>query len=1180
MQLLHGSGKTAVLVERIINKIVNEKIDIDKLLVVTFTNAAASEMRARIMDAIYKYLEEKPEDEHMQKQTILMGKSNICTIHSFCLDVIKNNFYEISISPNFRIGDQTEIELLKQEVLEDMFEEKYIEENKEFLDLINTYTNYRGDEPLKEIILKIHRFIQASPFPEEWLEEKIEEFNLKQNLETDFSNTAWGKILINVFEDDLYSCIIELKSIKKDLDKFIELEKFSKTISSDIEKLEELKSNTDSWDKLYELSNSLKWDTWPRDSKIVIEQKEIAKEKRDNVKKKFSKIRDKILICDSRRANEDISSMYNIMYAIKNIIIEFIQKYQEAKKEKNIVDFSDIEHFTLKILLEKKEDKYIPTKTAEKYMEKFEEIAIDEYQDSNLVQEYILNAVSRGNNTFMVGDVKQSIYKFRQARPELFINKYETYKLKEQKNESDSLKIQLFKNFRSRKNVLDITNFVFENIMSKQLGDINYDEKEYLNLGANFEEPQEECNFAGKTELAIIDLKEAEDEQKEENENIEDIVIEAKLVADKIQELINSKYKVYDKKIGYRDISYKDIVILLRATSNLAPIYERELNNLNIPVFSDVGTQYLETVEIQTIMSVLKIIDNPMQDIPLVSVLRSPIGKFDDNDLIQIKLQGSHKKYDYFYEILLEASKNEKLPINKKIRDFLEQLEKWRKQREYLALDELIWQIYLDTGYYNYVSLMPNGVLRQANLNILFEKAKEYEKSTFKSLFNFINFIDKLKTNNGDMDSAKLIGENEDVVRIMSIHKSKGLEFPVVFLCSTAKKFNMQDLNDNILLHQDIGIGPKYIDYERRIEYNTLAKIAIAEKIKTETISEEMRILYVALTRAKEKLIITGLSKDIEKEQKKKKDLLETYNEKNINPNILKNYKSYLDWIELVYLNNINEMKYIIDLKIYTKDELLQKWNKEENESIEETDEIKGLEEISENKKLKEILDWKYKNIEASTIQAKTSVSKIKEIENKNLEFIFEDKIEYNVQNMKKPKFLQNSVNITNAQIGTLMHLCIQKLDEKQDYTYEKIENLIEKMIQNEIITKQEAEKININKLLSYTKSDLYKNLKKAKEIHKEQPFYMNIPANEIYDVNIEEKILVQGVVDLYYIDENDNIILVDYKTDYVKKDEKELIEKYQKQLSIYKQAIEEALQKEVYKTYIYSIYLDKSIEL
>ncbi len=1137
-------------------------------------------MRARIMDAIYKYLEENPEDEHMQKQTILMGKSNICTIHSFCLDVIKNNFYEISISPNFRIGDQTEIELLKQEVLEDMFEEKYIEEDQEFLNLINTYTNYRSDEQLKDLILKIHRFIQASPFPEEWLENKIEEFNLKQDLDKDFSNTVWGKILINIFEEELSSCIIELKSVKRQLDKFTELEKFSRTILTDIEKLEELKANADSWDKLYEISNSLKWDTWPRDSKIVIEQKEIAKEKRDNIKKKFLKIRDKILICNSRKANEDISDMYNIMYAVKNIIIEFIEKYQEAKKEKNLVDFSDIEHFALKILLTKQEDKYVPTKTAKKYIQKFEEIAIDEYQDSNLVQEYILNAVSKGNNIFMVGDVKQSIYKFRQARPELFINKYETYKLKDQKEAEDNLKIQLFKNFRSRKNILDITNFVFENIMSKQLGDINYDEKEYLNLGANFEEPKEECTFAGKTELAIIDLKEIEDEQKEENENIEDIIIEAKLVAEKIQELIESKYKVYDKKLGYRDISYKDIVILLRSTSNLAPIYERELNNRNIPVFSDVGTQYLETIEVQTIMSVLKIIDNPLQDIPLVTVLRSPIGKFDDNDLIQIKLQGGNKKYDYFYELLLEVVKNEELSINKKIQSFLEQIQKWREQREYLPLDELIWQIYLDTGYYNYVSLMPNGVLRQANLNILFEKAKEYEKSTFKSLFNFINFIDKLKNNKGDMDSAKLIGENEDVVRIMSIHKSKGLEFPVVFLCSTSKKFNLQDLNDNILLHQDIGIGPKYIDYERRIEYNTLAKVAIAEKIKTETISEEMRILYVALTRAKEKLIITGISKDIEKECKKKRELLEIYNEKTINSSILKNYKSYLDWIELIYLNSTESMKNMVDLKIYAKDNLLKKWKEEEGEKIEEVNGIEGLKDLQENSKLKEILNWKYKNIEASTIQAKTSVSKIKEMENQNIKFIFEDKMEYNTQNMKKPNFLKESISITNAQIGTLMHLCIQKLDEKREYSYEDFENMINKMVKDEIITKQEAQKININKLLSYTKSDLYNNLKKAKEIHKEQPFYINIPANEIYDVNIEENILVQGVIDLYYIDENDNIILVDFKTDYVKQNEQELIEKYKKQLLIYKKAIEEALQKEVYKTYIYSIYLDKNIEI
>ena len=502
-----------------------------------------------------------------------------------------------------------------------------------------------------------------------------------------------------MFFEELDACIIELKSVKKNTDKYIELEKFSRTISKDIENLEELKINLDSWDKAYNIAESIKWETWPRDSKIVIEQKEIAKEKRDSVKKKFNKIRDKILLCDSKKANEDIAVMYSIMKAIMNIILEFSEKYSEEKKEKNIIDFNDIEHFALQILVKKEKDKYVPTHVANMYKEKFEEIAIDEYQDSNLVQEYILSTISKGNNIFMVGDVKQSIYKFRQARPELFISKYETYKNKEEKQESDGLKIKLFKNFRSRKNILDFTNLVFENIMSKKLGDINYDENEYLNLGANFEEPQEILKYAGKTELNIIDLKEIEEEKEGEIEDIEDATLEAKLVARRIQDLINSKYQVYTKN-GYRDITYKDIVVLLRATSNLSPIYEKELNNLRLPVFSDTGTSYLESVEIQTIIALLKVIDNPMQDIPLVSVLRSPICRFNDNDLIEIKLQG---KYEYFYQALIQAEKNPELKISNRIKEFLNQLENWRKKQEYLTLDELIWQIYIDTGYYHYV---------------------------------------------------------------------------------------------------------------------------------------------------------------------------------------------------------------------------------------------------------------------------------------------------------------------------------------------------------------------------------------------------------------------------------------------------------------------------------------------
>ncbi|MCI8352544.1 MAG: UvrD-helicase domain-containing protein [Clostridia bacterium] len=443
----------------------------------------------------------------------------------------------------------------------------------------------------------------------------------------DFSKSTWGKILIEEFEHELSSCILELKSIKRNLDKFIELDKFSKTILNDIEKLEELQKNLDSWDKLYSIANQLKWETWPRDSKIVIEQKEISKEKRDNVKKKFNKIRDKILVYDSKQILKDLNEMYPIMRTLGNLVIEFSDKYQDAKKEKNIIDFNDIEHFALKLLIKKEDEDYIPTDVAKLYKDKFKEILIDEYQDSNLVQEYILNSVSNGNNIFMVGDVKQSIYKFRQARPELFIDKYENYKTKDELQENEGMKIQLFKNFRSRKNILDITNLVFENIMSKNLGDIDYNKGEFLNLGANYEEPKEDTNYAGKTELLVIDLKQKEDAEDEEMENVDDIVIESKLVAKKIQELINSKYQVFDKKLGYRNINYKDIVILLRATLNLAPIYEKSLNDLNIPVFSDTGASYLESVEIQTIMSLLKIIDNPMQDIPLVSVMRSPIGR-------------------------------------------------------------------------------------------------------------------------------------------------------------------------------------------------------------------------------------------------------------------------------------------------------------------------------------------------------------------------------------------------------------------------------------------------------------------------------------------------------------------------------------------------------------------------
>ena len=790
-----GSGKTAVLVERIIHKIIQDKIDIDKLLVVTFTNSAAAEMRERVLSAIYKKLEENPEDENLQRQITLLNKASICTIDSFCLEVVRNNFYELeNISPNFRIADTTEIELLKQEVIEDIFEEKYETEDKNFIKLINVYTSYRDDTPLKDLVLKIDSYIQSNPFPQKWLEEKIEMFNLKEQLEEDFSQTPWGEILLQEVKEELMDDITMLEKVEQDLSYESDLEKFYQTIRSDIEQLENLKKSLNNWDKAFKIALELKFVTWPR-QKVESERKDKAKEIRDEVKKKLAKVLDKILICDSQEANQDIYDMHVILQKLQSLILTFEKEFTKRKREKNIVDFSDVEHFALNILLNSQQ-------VAKKYQDKFKEIAIDEYQDSNLVQEYILTAISKNNNIFMVGDVKQSIYKFRQAMPELFLSKYEKYQKKEDREPEEDLKIQLFKNFRSKQNVLQFTNLVFEDIMSEELGDIDYNEEEFLNLGASYPEIQQN----EKIEIHIIDpmvIEETEEETKctEEvegaiEENIADVELEAKFVANKIKQLIEGKFQVWDKKQeAYRDIQYKDIVILLRSTATTAPVYEQEILNLQMPVFSDSSQEYLDSIEIQTIMSLLKIIDNPIQDIPLVTVMRSNIGKFTDDELIQIRLAD---KQDNFYTCLQKAKLSVEKELREKIQRFLENLEQWRKEQEYLALDELIWKIYSDTGYYNYVGLMPNGLLRQANLRMLFERAKQYETASFKGLYNFIHFMEKLSLSSGDMGAAKIIGENDNVIRIMSIHKSKGLEFPVVFLASTGKQFELLEYKTHI----------------------------------------------------------------------------------------------------------------------------------------------------------------------------------------------------------------------------------------------------------------------------------------------------------------------------------------------------------------------------------------------
>ena len=1176
-----GSGKTAVLVERIINKIIEEEIDIDKLLVVTFTNAAASEMRERILNAIYKKIEEEPTNLRLQKQITLLNKSNICTIHSFCLDVIRNNFYEINISPNFRIGDTAEIELLKEEVLDELFEDLYLKEDEGFLKLLEIYTSYKDDEPLKDIVKSIYNFIQSAPFPEKWLAEKVKLFDIDIE-NTDFAETVWGKIILNNYKECIEENILGLKKIKKELDAENELEKFSQALRLDIENLESLLVNLNSWDKSYELAKTFSFVRWPSSKKINSETPAFVKEKRDMINAKFKKLKDSIFIYTSAEVLSDLKNMYEVLNLLQAIILKFNENYKKAKLERNIIDFNDIEHLALKILIKDEDGKYVPSEIAKKYQDKFEEIAIDEYQDSNMVQEYILTSISKGNNIFMVGDVKQSIYKFRQAMPELFLNKYKTYKLKKEKTKVDDLKIQLFKNFRSRKNILDTTNIIFQEIMSKDLGDVDYNEDEYLNLGANYEKPQlENIDFAGKTEINIINLEDTtKDVQEDEEDNvkterIENSILEARYVAKKINELVNSNYYVLDKKEGYRKVTYKDIVVLLRSTTELSPIYEKEISDLGMPVYSETSTEYLNSVEIQIIMSCLKIIDNPMQDIPLVTVMRSMIGGFTDNDLIEIRLAD---KYENFYESVVKSRIQVNEELRNKIDSFLDLINNWREESEFLALDELIWKIYMDTGYYNYVGLMQNGKLRQANLKMLFERAKQYESASFKGVFNFINFIDKLKLRNNDLGAAKIIGENENVIRIMSIHKSKGLEFPVVFLSSTGKNFNLKDLREKILIHQEIGFGPNYENSELKIEYPTLAKEAIKMISKRESISEEMRVLYVALTRAKEKLIITGIEKDLQKSiESKEKELqiYETEDNAKINPKILESYKSYLDWIELVYLKNKIKNSDIFEFNVVSKAEILSQNAETEIERKDILKDIANKKNSKENlEKIKNILEWEYKYKDSTEMPSELSVSKIKELsKGKTAEKIG--------ITLKKPNFLIEKTELTPAEKGTIMHLCLQKLNYKEDYNLEKLKNMVNNLVKQEIILPKEAESVNYNKILAFLRSNIWKEMQTAKVVEQEKAFYLNLKANEIYQNNAEDEILVQGIIDLYYITNNDELVLVDYKTDYVENNnEQSLKDKYNIQLEIYKKALEESLNRKVDKVYIYSTWVNKEIEI
>lgn len=1223
-----GSGKTAVLVERIIQIITNEDnpVDIDKLLVVTFTSAAAAEMRERIANAISKKLEDRPDSKSLQKQLTLLSRANITTMHSFCLDVIKNYFYTIDLDPSFRIADDTECTLMKNEIIEELFEELYENDDNNFKTLVESYSGSRDDEKLKDMVLRLYSFSMSGPWPEVWLNEKAEEFNI--NTVDELDKTEW----INVLRSNLG---VELNGFINMMNKAIEiiketdgLEPYLETFTTELSYLDNAYASlSGGLEEMYKAFKLISFGRIPvvRKNKVSDENAQATvKGIRDSIKKKIAKLIEDSFTFTPEETVEGIKRVYPCMKTLANITLEFGDRFTKKKRDKNLLDFNDLEHLCLKILITKDEDdNIVPSQVAEHFREYFDEVLVDEYQDSNNVQETIIDLVSRKSldqpNVFMVGDVKQSIYRFRQAKPELFLDKYNRYPLEAGGRDR---KIQLYKNFRSREEVISGSNYIFKMVMSTIVGELEYTDEEALNLGASYKENTDSNTVVGgEIELHILDksgiakveevdvIEEKEDGEKvEEEEDVDAIALEAKIISKRIKELFSEKdgktFKVFDKDTNeYRDIKYKDIVILLRATKNWSEIFLEELGNEGVPVYADTGSGYFESIEIRTIMSLLKIIDNPLQDVPMIAVLRSPIVGFTAEELSDLRLLN---KELYFYEIIKEVSEGN-LEANEALKEkcisIIDNINVWREKSVYTPIDEFIWYLYMDTAYFGYVGAMPNGKLRQANLKILFQRAKQFESTSFKGLFNFINFINKLRKSSGDMGSAKVLGENEDVVRIMSIHKSKGLEFPVVFCAGTGKQFNLMDLNSSILYHEELGFGPDYVDLEKRNAYTTLAKEAIKKRIRLETLSEEMRILYVAFTRAKEKLIITGATRDLEKAINNWVSSA-SLDENIILPSEVLKGKSYLDWIALAMCKHADG-EILRDVAGVTRDLIkvdyskwkIKFWNKDllitskEVEVVEEENE-KNLIEEAENikyidKEIERRLGYKYKYKEGAMLPSNVSVSDLKmsdyEYDGITTLEIFKEKP------LIKPKFLQEEKGLSAAERGTIMHYVMQKLNLSRVNSISEIKAQIEEMVLDKSLTEQEASTIWFKKIYKFYTSDLGKRVLKAFNnnylVRREFPFFTEISSlqlgenleKEIYE---DEKVRLQGIIDLFF-QEGEEIVLVDYKTDYVEEgNEEEIIDRYRTQLTYYKEALEKVTGKKVKESYLYLFYIDKIVKM
>ncbi len=1209
-----GSGKTTVLVERIIQMIMDEKnpIDIDHLLVVTFTNAAAASMREKISNAIAKKLESEYSD-HLQRQATLIHHAQITTIDSFCLFILQNNFNDIGLEPGFRVADQGEIRLMKEDVMDNLLEKRLLEDmDGKFEHLLNRFVKGSKFAGFRDLLFSLYDRALSYPFVKDWLMERKADYAIGE----EFDSAAWVKEIFAYAARDLAYCReLALQNVE-DCKAVGGPSVYLPAMEADLAMVNELLA-CDSYTKLHEKMQVLTFErlSGKKDEGADPDFKELVKKHREDFKKTLQGLQKDFFAFSVEDMREAAKENAVIIGELCDTLLDFHEEFLAVKKDKKLIDFSDMEHFALEILLKKEGDVYVPTKTALEYREYFHEIMIDEYQDSNLVQEWLLQCISKEDdgvyNRFMVGDVKQSIYQFRLARPQIFMEKFDTY----EKEVHDAVKLQridLAKNYRSRREVVECVNYLFYRIMGRDLGNVAYDKDSALYLGASF--ANKEQGIADTAEICLLEKEEDSDNAKEQ---------EARMIALKIKELLKDYY-VTDEHTGeLRKASYRDIVILLRKTKEWDEVFKTVFESEGIPAYITKSSGYFETGEIRVLLNFLKCLDNPKQDIALFGTMTSSLAGFTDEEMALIC---SVKEGSLWKKVQVKASFADDA-LSLKCKNFLAWYTGYRDQIPYEPIHKILRSVIHEKGYLYEVASMPGGQQRLANVQMLLAKAESFEKSSYSGLFHFIRYIDKVQKYDIEFGEAGIMDEQDDVVRIMTIHKSKGLEFPICFVAGCAGRFNQMDAQKAIICDSNYGIGLDYVDIDNRVKYKDLRKRFLAKHIVEENLGEELRVLYVALTRAKEKLILTGICPKFEKLAQKidgrTKDGVLCHLRSRLSA------KSYLDWIveamahHPAFASAMEEYGYVaedvrlhgfdaenakargyatqiaadIAVTLYTSQMIEEKsvelsvsneWNKEKllrmiAEPQEEADD-----------ELQKQIHFTYRHENLRNLYTKTSVSELKmaamhkAFEKESLEEAAKPMFDTEVINPYIPKFASGEKEASGSDRGSAYHRVLELLDyeglafECKEKLTKWYEEQLQSLINADRITQQEIDLVNPKKIITFLQSPVAKRMADAAlrgDLYKEQPFVLAVPAKELSEEFPDgEKVLIQGIIDVYFA-EGDEIVLLDYKTDAVNSGE-ELVQRYKTQLDYYQKALENINGRKVKERLLYAFRLDEIVEV